>query len=77
MKHYGREVGKDEALNIAADMDRENQGVVNGREAFRCSECNGFVTVQAWGRRTSSIDPATRTAVGGTDRVERAGPTGS
>lgn len=44
MKHADREIGKEEALRIAAEIDIKNDGIVNGFEAFRCSECDGFVT---------------------------------
>ena len=44
MKYDDREVGKEEALRLAADLDIKRHGRVNDLEAFRCSECDGFVT---------------------------------
>ena len=48
MRCEGREVSKQEALRIAADMDIKNDGIVNGFEAFQYSECDGFVTYRRW-----------------------------
>ena len=44
MKYKDREVSKDEAMRIAADLDIKRDGKVNDLEAFRCSECDGLIT---------------------------------
>ena len=44
MTYEGREVKAGGTAHIAADMDVKNDGIVNGFEAFQCSECDGLVT---------------------------------